>query len=84
MWIDGAAVEAGPVRFDPGLGGVAPVDGDHAGLRFRAEATREHHENRLLTGRHFRQPFGTFAGQLGPGLTLTHGLGVMEEHDVHW
>jgi len=84
VWIDGVAQEVGPVRFHPDLGGVVPVDGSHAGLRFAAEATRDRHENRLLIRSRYRQPFGTFAGELLPGLTLTHGVGVMEEHDVHW
>ena len=32
----------------------------------------------------YRQPFGTFAGELPGGLELAEGYGVMEDHDVHW
>ena len=32
----------------------------------------------------YRQPFGTFEGELPGGLTLAEGYGVMEEHDVYW
>ena len=54
-------------------------------LRFAAEATRERRENLLLVRSRYRQPFGTFSGVV-PGTTavLAHGLGVMEDHDVHW
>lgn len=47
-------------------------------------AGSERDENRLLVRSRYRQPFGTFAGELVPGLTLARGLGVMEDHDVHW
>ena len=32
----------------------------------------------------YRQPFGTFEGELPGGLALAEGCGVMEEHDVYW
>lgn len=84
VWIDGVAQEVGPVLFAADLGAVTPADRGHAGLRFTAEAARERDENRLLVRSRYRQPFGTFAGELVPGLTLARGLGVMEDHDVHW
>ena len=33
---------------------------------------------------YYRQPFGTFEGELSGGLTLAEGYGVMEEHEVWW
>lgn len=77
IWVDGEPSEARPARFAPDLTAVG-------GLRFRAEATRERSENRLLVRSRYRQPFGTFSGELAPGLELSEGLGVMEEHDVWW
>ena len=32
----------------------------------------------------YRQPFGTFEGELPGGFRLAEGYGVMEEHDVLW
>ena len=32
----------------------------------------------------YRQPFGTFSGELPGGIELAEGYGVMEDHDVHW
>ncbi len=76
LWIDGEARELEPHAFDPELTSAG-------GLRFTAEATRERRENRLLVRSAYRQPFGTFGGQLG-GVQLADGYGVMEEHDVWW
>jgi hypothetical protein len=33
---------------------------------------------------YYRQPFGTFTGELPGGLRLADGYGVMEEHEVWW
>jgi Protein of unknown function (DUF2804) len=77
IWIDSAASEPPPSVFADDLSGVD-------GLRFSAEATRERHENLLLVRSSYRQPFGTFAGELAPGVTLAEGYGVMEDHDVWW
>ena len=76
VWIDGQASEVEPVRFDTELKHVG-------GLRFTAEATRRQRQNLLLVRSFYRQPFGTFAGQLA-GIELANGYGVMEAHDVHW
>jgi Protein of unknown function (DUF2804) len=75
VWIDGQPVEVGPCTF-----AQDSVDG----LRFSAEATRERNENLLLVRSSYRQPFGTFSGELPGGVQLADGYGVMEEHDVHW
>jgi Protein of unknown function (DUF2804) len=77
VWVDEEPFEAPPCTFDADLGGVD-------GLRFVAEATRERRENLLLVRSFYRQPFGTFSGELPGGLTLAEGYGVMEEHDVWW
>jgi hypothetical protein len=53
-------------------------------LRFTAEAVRERRENLLLVRSRYRQPFGSFAGQLPGGVEVARGYGVMEAHDVWW
>ena len=53
-------------------------------LAFKAEATRARNENRLIVRSRYRQPFGTFSGQLPGGITLASGYGVMEDHEVWW
>jgi uncharacterized protein DUF2804 len=78
VWVDGVPREVGPVEFAGDLSGV----GD---LAFREWCAREDHTNRLIFRSHYRQPFGTFAGELpGGGPRLAEGYGVMEEHDVYW
>jgi hypothetical protein len=76
LWIDGEPTELAPLSFDPALTRV----GD---LRFTAEASREHEQNLLLVRSRYRQPFGTFSGQVG-GIELAAGYGVMEFHDAWW
>jgi hypothetical protein len=77
IWIDGVATEPPPVRFDPALTGIGA-------LRFQSEATRQRKENLLLVRSAYRQPFGSFSGDLPGGVSLAAGYGVMEEHDVWW
>jgi hypothetical protein len=77
VWVDGRPTEVGPSRFRPHLSGVD-------GLRFTPEAVRERRENLLLLRSAYRQPFGTFSGELPGGIALATGYGVMEEHDVWW
>jgi hypothetical protein len=76
LWIAGEPRELEPHVFAPDLTSAG-------GLRFAAEATRERRENRLLVRSSYRQPFGTFSGELG-GVRLADGFGVMEDHDVWW
>jgi hypothetical protein len=45
---------------------------------------RERHENLLLVRSSYRQPLGTFSGELPGGVQLAEGYGVMEDHDVWW
>jgi len=77
LWVDGEPAEAPPSSFAPDLSRVNE-------LRFSAEAVRERRENRLVLRSSYRQPFGTFSGELAPGIELASGYGVMEEHDVWW
>jgi Protein of unknown function (DUF2804) len=77
LWVDGEPAEAPPSSFAHDLSRVND-------LRFSAEAVRERRENRLLLRSSYRQPFGTFSGELAPGIELASGYGVMEEHDVWW
>ncbi len=87
VWVSGVPAEVGPAaRFAEDLSAVATEDG--VALRFAAEAARERRENLLLVRSEYRQPFGTFAGELpGPGgatLVLADGFGVMEAHTAVW
>jgi hypothetical protein len=59
------------------------VDGGGT-LDFTEWAAREHRTNVVVMRSAYRQPFGTFAGELPGGLRLAEGYGVMEEHDVRW
>jgi hypothetical protein len=77
VWVDGVPSEAPPASFAADLSRVGE-------LHFAAEAVRERHENRLLVRSRYRQPFGTFSGELPGGLRLATGYGVMEDHDVWW
>jgi hypothetical protein len=77
VWVDGEATEPPRSEFAPGL---TAVDG----LWFSAEAQRERRENLVLVRSRYRQPFGTFSGELADGIELAEGYGVMEDHDVWW
>jgi hypothetical protein len=77
VWRDGDAVEVGPVEFAPDLSRVA-------GLSFTPWAERRENLNLLVARSRYRQPFGTFAGELPDGTRLREGYGVMEEHDALW
>ena len=77
VWVEGAPREVGPVEFAADLSRVA-------GLEFSEWSTREDHTNRLIFRSDYRQPFGTFRGELPDGTRLAEGYGVMEEHDVLW
>jgi hypothetical protein len=82
LWVDGEPRELEPVRFADDL---SRVDfGEGGTLTFSEWSAREERTNLLLFRSTYRQPFGTFAGDLPGGLPLAEGFGVMEEHDVHW
>jgi hypothetical protein len=80
VWVDGEPSEPAAVSFD-GTTGIAFADG--ARLSFAGECERARDENFLLLRSRYRHRFGSFSGSL-PGLPLTEGLGVMEEHDALW
>jgi hypothetical protein len=77
VWVDGAPHEVEPVEFAADLSAVG-------GLRFTEWSAREDHTNRLVMRSDYRQPFGSFSGDLPGGLELESGYGVMEWHDVRW
>ena len=81
IWVDSEAVEVDPVAFAD-LTSIRFVDG--AELRFDEWVAREDRTNVLFMRNYYRQPFGTFAGELAGGLRLADGYGVMEEHEVWW
>jgi hypothetical protein len=77
VWIGANQFEPPPSHFLPDLAGVDE-------LRFEAEAVRERADNLLLVRSRYRQPFGTFCGELPQGVALAEGYGVMEEHQAWW
>jgi uncharacterized protein DUF2804 len=77
VWVDDQPREVPPCTFAPDL---SRVDA----LQFKAEAVRERSENLVLVRSRYRQPFGTFSGELPGGIELAEGYGVMEDHDVWW
>ena len=82
LWVDGQARELGAVEFAGDLSQVSFAEGGR--LRFHEWAAREERRNLLLVRSSYRQPFGTFSGELPGALQLREGCGVMEEHDVWW
>ncbi len=82
VWTDGLPVEVAPCAFADDLSGVSIAGG--GSLHFQSEAVREQRQNLVLVRSSYRQPFGTFSGQLPGGIELAEGYGVMEEHDVRW
>lgn len=81
IWVGGEVSEPGPVSFD-GLEVVRFSDGHQ--LSFSSEAERRAEENLLLIRSRYRQPFGTFTGQLEGGIEVGEAYGVMEEHEALW
>jgi hypothetical protein len=77
VWRGDEPLEVGPVEFAPDLSWVA-------GLAFTPWAERRENLNLLLLRSYYRQPFGTFRGELPDGTRLREGYGVMEEHDALW
>ncbi len=77
IWVNGQPREVPPSSFAADLGAVDLLD-------FKAEAGPDRRQNRLLVRSRYRQPFGTFSGELPGGIRLAQGFGVMEEHEVWW
>ena len=82
IWVDGEPVEVDPVTFADGLTSIRFASGEE--LRFSEWVAREDRTNVLVMRSYYRQPFGTFEGEISAGLTLAEGYGVMEEHEVWW
>ena len=83
VWVDGHAIEVGPVDFAGDLDGIDFTE-DDAKLAFTAEAERAQNDNVGVFRSSYRQPFGTFAGTLPGKIVLEDAFGVMEWHDVRW
>jgi hypothetical protein len=81
VWTDGEPAETGPVAFAPGLDRIAFEDGE---LSFAEWCAREQRLRLGIFGNVYRQPFGSFAGELPGGLRLERGYGVMERHEARW
>lgn len=82
VWIDGEPREVGPVEFAHDLSSISFAEG--GSLAFETWGAREDRTNILLVRSSYRQPFGTFSGELPGGVWLAEGYGVMEWHDVYW
>lgn len=82
VWIDGVPAEVGPVEFAPDLSGVRFAEGGE--LRLEAWAERAARANALVVRSSYRQPFGTFSGELPGAGELGEGYGVMEWHEAVW
>jgi hypothetical protein len=83
IWLeDEEPAEVAPVEFGEDLASIGFADG--AELRFDEWTAREDRTNLLLMRSYYRQPFGTFSGELAGGLRLAEGYGVMEDHEVWW
>jgi hypothetical protein len=70
IWVDGEPQEAAPTALDR--------------LRFQAEAERARRDNLLIVRSSYRQPFGTFSGELPGPIVLAEGYGVTETHEAWW
>lgn len=77
VWVGGQPHEVGPCTFSDDL---RLIDG----LSFTPEASLERRQNLLLVRSAYRQPFGSFGGQLPGGISVAEGYGVTEEHDAWW
>ncbi len=82
VWRDGTPSEVGPVRFAADLSGISFAEGGE--LSFTEWSAREENRNLLLLRSRYRQPFGTFGGELPGGVRLAEAQGVMEDHDALW
>jgi Domain of unknown function (DUF2804), C-terminal len=82
VWVEGVPHEAPSVSFSSDLTQILAEDGST--LRFAAEAQRSRRENLLVVCSDYRAPFGTFAGMLPGGFSLSRGLGVVEHHRARW
>jgi hypothetical protein len=84
VWVDGEPFEPGPVRFARDLSAVELTEGGRLEFSEWPGAVREERTNVLVLRSDYRQPFGTFAGELPGGIRLAEGYGVMEAHAAAW
>ncbi len=82
VWTDGAPREPAPVEIAPDLSEVRFAEGGR--LEFRPWCERRERVNLLLLRNDYRQPFGSFGGELPGGARLVQGHGVMEAHEAYW
>jgi hypothetical protein len=82
VWIAGEPRETPPVDFAADLSRIFCEDGSE--LSFVAEAERSRREQLLVLSSDYRAPFGSFSGILPGGISLAHGLGVVEHHRARW
>ena len=82
IWIDGEDFEPGPVEIAEDLSSVRFEEGGE--LRFSAWSERAERTNLVVIRSSYRQPFGTFEGELPGGSLLSEAIGVMEWHEVRW
>ena len=82
VWVGGQEFEPGPVQIAEDLSRVRFEEGGE--LSFSAWSERAERTNLLLVRSSYRQPFGSFTGELPDGSVLSEGYGVMEWHEVRW
>jgi Protein of unknown function (DUF2804) len=69
LWVDGEPQEVAPAAWTE--------------LHFHPEAERARRDNLIVIRSSYRQPFGTFSGEIA-GIALAEGYGVTETHDAWW
>ena len=84
IWVGGEPFEPAPVRFAEDLSAIGFSDGTRLEFREWPGAVREDHSNLIVLRTDYRQPFGTFSGDLPGGLRVAEGYGVMETHSARW
>src|SRR5436305_2751000 len=84
VWIGGEPFEPGPVRFAEDLSSIELSEGGRLEFHEWPGAVREDRTNLIVLRSYYRQPFGTFSGDLPGGLRVIDGYGVMESHHALW
>jgi hypothetical protein len=84
VWVGDSAFEPGPVRFSEDLSCVELTEGGRLEFHEWPGAVRSDRTNALVLRSEYRQPFGTFSGELPGGIRLAEGYGVMETHSAVW
>jgi hypothetical protein len=84
VWVGGEPFEPGPVRFAEDLSEIELSEGGKLEFHEWPGAVREDRTNLIVLRSWYRQPFGTFSGELPGALRLAEGYGVMESHVAAW